>query len=241
MELDLLIDPGHGGTDPGAIGPGGSYEKNINLAITLKVVEFLSFAGLRVGITRGRDEYLSNAARADLAARWRAKRFLSIHVNASIKPGANGGEVHCLARGGEGEKMALALQAQIKGLGLSDRGVKVSNFHVLRETKCPAALAEIGFISNPVQEALLNTEDFQTRAALAISRGYLNYLGLPTISFSIPPGSRTVQVDLMGRPYYGYINSDGIAVGPIRALFEGAGFKVDYSAELNKVIISRKA
>lgn len=181
----IVIDPGHGG-EPGAIGHKGSYEKDINLRVAQKVYEQLySFA--EVKLTREDDRRLGVTENEDLKARakiandFKADVFVSIHCNAAGNPNTKGTEVFHFPGSVEGGKLAKAIQSSLIGIGgLVDRGVKANNFAVLRETKMPAVLVELAFISNLEEEKLLSSDAFQNQAAKAIVNGIYSYLGLKT-------------------------------------------------------------
>ena len=178
------VDPGHGGRDPGAVGPTGVQEKVVNLSVAKKVAEFLKPV-VDVSLTRDSDKALGDTLRADLSARASianqagADVFVSIHCNSVTDPSAHGTETHCYTGSVQGNLLAQKLQARlVPVLGLTDRGCKESNFAVVRETNMPAALVELAFISNPTEEALLESDEFQTKAAYAISQGVCDFLGV---------------------------------------------------------------
>jgi len=173
----IMIDPGHGGKDPGAIGPTGLYEKSCTLAIALKVGATLAESGVTVGFTRTTDVFTELSDRAAKANTAGADYFVSIHINSATNAAANGTETYAYATGGKGEKLAKAIQANlVSTIGLTDRGAKTANFAVLRETKMPAALTEVCFINNPAEEALLKTDAFISKAASGIASGILAFL-----------------------------------------------------------------
>ena len=178
------IDPGHGGKDPGAIGPTGVQEKVVNLAVARKVAVLLQPV-MTVVLTRDTDKSLGANVSADLTARANvanqagADVFVSIHCNSATDPAAHGTETHCYLGSVRGKTLAQMIQKRlVSALGLTDRGVKESNFAVLRQSKMPSALVELAFISNPTEEALLQSEDFQDRTAKAIAQGVCDFLGV---------------------------------------------------------------
>jgi len=178
------IDPGHGGSDPGAIGPTGVQEKVVNLAVARKVAVLLQPV-MSVVLTRDTDKALGANASADLTARANmanqsgADVFVSIHCNSATDPSAHGTETHCYPGSVRAKTLAQMIQKRlVPALGLTDRGVRESNFAVLRQTHMPAALVELAFISNSVEEKLLQSDEFQDKAALAISQGICDFLGV---------------------------------------------------------------
>lgn len=172
----IAIDPGHGGRDPGADGPSGLLEKDITLKVGLKVRALLESYGYTVVMTRTTDTYVSLQERCDIANNSGADLFVSIHNNSFSDPSANGTETFSYYSHDAGGQVARSIQSElVSALGLRNRGTKTSDFYVLRNTNMPAALTELAFISNPREEALLNTDDFQNKAAKAIVDGILGY------------------------------------------------------------------
>lgn len=175
----VVIDAGHGGIKPGAISVTKKPEKEFTLAVALKVEELLrQEAGLEVIMTRTTDVNISLEDRAKLANDRGASVFVSIHGN-SIDPPSNpsGTETHYT----RDESISLANVMHrhlVKATGLKDRGVRKSSLHVTRETKMPAVLLEVGFLSNKSDAELMYTEEFQQRVAEGIVAGIKEYLGL---------------------------------------------------------------
>lgn len=189
----LMEDPGHGGRDPGAIGPNGLQEKTVNLAVAKKLSEYLSSA-FEVKLTRDTDIHLGATQKADLQARtdkansWKADAFVSIHCNSSENKAAHGCEVYTTrgntAADALAESIIKALEAEFSAemffrKDYSDGDAdKEAGFAVLTQTNMPAVLVELAFISNPLEEALLGKVDYQARAAKAIALGIANYFGV---------------------------------------------------------------
>ena len=115
----------------------------------------------------------------DQSNAWKPDAFLSIHGNAAV-PEAHGIETYAIAPGGMGEKIAREIQKElVLATGLTDRGVKFANYHVLRETKgYPAVLTEIAFISNQVEEALMMQDSWDDKVASAICMGLSRAMGV---------------------------------------------------------------
>lgn len=186
--MKVAIDPGHGGSDPGAVGPTGSQEADIALAIGLRLKNLLETSDIEVIMSRetdidcaglGVEEYQELQARCDFANLAGADLFVSIHCNAASNPNANGTETWYYEAGYD---LAESVQYQLGVLGLADRGIKQGNFYILKYTDMPAILAEVAFISNPQEEALLNNTYSQQAVAEAISRG-IETLGVRGWSF----------------------------------------------------------
>lgn len=177
----ITIDPGHGGTDSGAIGPNKTQEKNITLAVALKVQDLLEKAGAKVLMTRqdDRDVYGPNAsavdelkARTSVANNNNADVFLSIHINSFTTPGPTGTATYYYQKTSYDALLAQSIQSSLVAAGgLVNRGVYPARFYVVKRTVMPAALAELGFISNPDEEKLLNTPQFQQQMAQGIVQG----------------------------------------------------------------------
>lgn len=178
----IVVDPGHGGSDSGALGAGGSAEKDVTLAVSKKVQAILQNSGARVAMTRtdDRDVYAPNdtasqelQARVDVASYTPgAQVFLCIHCNSFSNPSAHGTESYYYPKSDQDAVLAQDLQdAMLAVNGLSDRGVKEANFYVMKHTDIPASLVELAFISNDHEEQLLNAEDFQNKIALALCKG----------------------------------------------------------------------
>ena len=171
----IVVDPGHGGSDPGATGPSGMREKTVNLIIAEKLISLLREAGATVVVTRSGDQTVNNQRRVDLINDSNADIMVSIHANAFSNPASNGTETFYCARNGNSlASRALAIQIQremVAALGLRNRGVKESNFFVLTNSGIPSALIEIAFISNPAEERILLDPGAQERAAVALYSG----------------------------------------------------------------------
>jgi len=172
----VVIDPGHGGVDPGAVGPRGTYEKDVNLAVSLAAAEALT-GRVEVHLTRREDETVSLRRRTDLANEKKAVLFLSVHANGSVRPEAGGTETYHFPGSRLGGLLARAVQRRLlEALRRRDRGVKEADFFVLRETICPAALAEVLFLTNPEEEALLRDPRVQGKVGRALAAAVLDYL-----------------------------------------------------------------
>lgn len=177
----IVLDPGHGGSDPGAIGPNGLKEKTVTFAVALKVRALLGKAGARVVLTRwgDRDVYGPNAsavdelrARSNIGNTNKADVFLSIHCNSFPDSRVGGVTSYYYEKSRYDSLLAQQLQEELaSGSSLTDRGISAADFYVLRHTVMPASLVELGFISNPNNEQLLRTPQFQQRLAEGIVRG----------------------------------------------------------------------
>lgn len=177
----IAIDPGHGGSDPGAIGLSGMTEKAVNLAVSLRVKALLDKAGAKVVMTRqdDRDVFGPNAsavdelkARATIANVKKADIFVSIHSNAAQNRDADGTSTYFYQKTRYDSLLARNLQAgMLQTGGLKDKGTLPANFYVIKRTIMPAALVELAFLSNPAEEKLLANPQFQQKMAEGIVRG----------------------------------------------------------------------
>jgi N-acetylmuramoyl-L-alanine amidase len=183
QQFIVVIDAGHGGRDTGGIGWLGVKEKDIVLTIARLVeLEALSEPQLKIVLTRRSDVYIPLEERTALANRLSAALYLSIHANIHTDRGVKGIET-LLPDDWQGQDwkslvLARSLQANlIKGLGSEDRGVKYQRLY-LRWSEVPAALAEVGFLSNPEEALKLQSFAYQDRIARAILEGIKDFLGL---------------------------------------------------------------
>ncbi|MFD3158455.1 N-acetylmuramoyl-L-alanine amidase [Haloimpatiens sp. FM7330] len=186
-KIVFCIDPGHGGYDTGAIGPTGIREKDVTLPVGLKVGQILSQNGIKVVYTRTSDnvswpsnEHEDLVSRVNIAENSGADYFLSIHCNSFGRPSAYGTETYYNTSnnsGGVSQKLAQAIQNElVKDLNSYNRGVKTANYYVNKYASCPSVLTELGFLSNPEEEALLKTSEYQTKCAKAIADAILNFV-----------------------------------------------------------------
>lgn len=172
----IVLDPGHGGRDPGAPGPSGLQEKEVTVDVALRLARLLRLAGASVSLTREDDRYVALADRVAMAGATPAQVFTSLHCNSFSTPAPHGTETYYYETW-QGQKLAVALQQElIDELELSDRGVREAGFYVLRHSPVSAALVEIAFISNPSEERFLADAWFRQRASLALFRGIRGYL-----------------------------------------------------------------
>jgi N-acetylmuramoyl-L-alanine amidase len=192
-------------------------EADGTLAIAIYCRDALRAAGVNVVMTRETDRDLAPpgaysqaqdlAARAQVANRAEADCFVSVHTNAAASAAAHGTETYHYPGSALGEKLARAIQAAVvSALGTYNRGVKSANFAVLRQTTMPATLVEVAFHTNPGEEALLKTPDFQRRAGEAIARGILSF-------FRVDREREEAGDDAIPGPDTGSVsNGDGAAV-----------------------------
>jgi len=170
----IVIDPGHGGNDNGAIA-NGVREANVNLAVGLKIRDKLLATGATVILTRSSDVSLALKARVDIAKAADADIFVSIHANTFSNLETAG--AISFYQSGRPNNLAVAIQEDlVKESGAADKGVRPENFYVMRENYITAALIEIGFLTNGPEALRLTDDAYQEKVAEGISRGVINYL-----------------------------------------------------------------
>jgi len=186
--MRLCIDPGHGGSEPGAQArdPAGKKpavvrEKDVTLAIALLLARECERRGWEPLVTRLQDRTLALGARAAFANRFHADLFVSIHCNAAASPDVEGMEVFHFPGSTSGRWLAMHVLERmlVRFPGHHARGVKEANFAVLRLSKMPAVLVECEFLTNPAQLALLSDPTSQAVLAESIADGVAGAIGAP--------------------------------------------------------------
>ncbi|MFO7536374.1 MAG: N-acetylmuramoyl-L-alanine amidase [Kiritimatiellia bacterium] len=198
-KVDLvLLDPGHGGADKGAISPRRLEESRVTLDVARRVARLLERRGIAVKFTRDRDTFVSLEQRIALNRKLLPDAFVSIHVNATANPAIRGVESYVMttpgfastAGGKEDAKsydgnrngllnmrLAHAVQTHLlDSTEAADRGVKRARFAVLKGSRVPAVLVEMGFLSHEGEEGLMISRAYRDRIAAGIARGILSYL-----------------------------------------------------------------
>ena len=185
-KLIVVVDAGHGGIDPGAIYPAGSkkpvaVEKELTLDIALKLRENLEDAGIKVVMTREKDNYPTLKERVAIANNVNADLFVSVHINAmDNKDEVDGAQVYYHRSSYYGKKLAAAVHKNLVSYtSLSDKKIQDgSSFYVVKNTKMPAILTECGFITNEKDRNYLKTEKGRQKIADAIADGVLEVLNV---------------------------------------------------------------
>jgi N-acetylmuramoyl-L-alanine amidase len=171
----IVLDPGHGGRDSGAIGVTGVLEKDLTIHTALLLKEALTNAGATVILTHNGDRYVSLENRVITSHYNKADAFISIHFNSSFDASA-GGISSYYFNTTDDKKLAEKIHNQlIAKTGLRDRRAQYGNYHVLRRNNQPAVLLELGFISKAKEEAFVKTKNYQQIATDAIYQGLLNF------------------------------------------------------------------
>jgi N-acetylmuramoyl-L-alanine amidase len=172
----VIIDPGHGGPDPGAVGIGNIYEKDIVLDISRQVAAILAQNGIQVALTRDNDIDLDLQPRVDMAERANAALFVSIHANSisMARPDVNGLETYYYD---SGLGLARSIHANVlQSANIADRGVRQARFFVLRKTSMPSVLVETGFVTGATDAANLANPTHRRQMAEGIARGIMQYM-----------------------------------------------------------------
>jgi len=186
----VVIDAGHGGSDPGAKSVTGISEKEINLDVALKLKKYLSRVGIYCVMTRESDQDFFNATilaaskkqrdliyRTRIANKSKAELFLSIHANSFSQSIYHGAQTFFNPHNQQSRRLAQAIQYHmIKDLGPNKRRPKPGDFRVLNDIKMPGVMIETGFLSNPEEATLLNDPRYRERIAAAIYHGVIAYL-----------------------------------------------------------------
>lgn len=190
----VMLDPGHGGYDPGAISSQGVYEKAINLQIAQKIKEMLRPSGIEVFLTREEDiDYAPNGVkgktsrkkidlnrRIDIANKAKADVFVSLHVNATATGQDSGAETFYHYKSEAGKGLAELIQQElIKIPGMNRRIAKPGDFYVIENTSMPAVIVEMGYLSSIKEQKKLQQSWYQEQLSRAIAKGIANYFKIP--------------------------------------------------------------
>ncbi len=174
--MKIFIDPGHGGSNPGAIAQSGLEEATVNLDVSLRLGSILVQRGYEVNYSRTTNVDVSLSERARLANIWGANYFVSIHCNSATNTSYNGTESFYYKAGTVAQSFAETVNtALVRQIELVDLGVKERNLAVLRLTVMPATLVELAFLSNPREAALLATDSFRQNCAIGIANGIIQF------------------------------------------------------------------
>ncbi|GAB1543101.1 N-acetylmuramoyl-L-alanine amidase [Scytonema sp. NUACC21] len=172
----IVVDPGHGGQDPGALGIGGIQEKDVILPISQRIAEILQQNGVQAVLTRNSDYFVSLQGRVDMADRVNADVFVSIHANSAGagRPDVSGLETYYYD---SGLSLARIVHSSIlRSVNVRDRGVRKARFYVLRRSSMPSILVETGYLTGREDAAKLGNRLYQNQMADAIARGIIQYL-----------------------------------------------------------------
>jgi N-acetylmuramoyl-L-alanine amidase len=172
-----MVDPGHGGPDPGAIGLGGLRETNVVLPIAQQVAAILNQQGVQAVLTRTGEYDVDLAPRVAMAERMDANLFVSIHANSiDSSRDINGLETYYYSSA-SAQRLARSIHNSIlQSIDIPDRGIRTARFYVLRKTSMPSVLVEVGFVTGRQDAAKLSNPTYRSQMAQAIARGILQYI-----------------------------------------------------------------
>lgn len=183
-EMVVVVDSGHGGSDPGKVGINGALEKDVNLEISIKLKNLLQKQGVKVIMTREDEKGLADSKVEDLKTRVaiinREKPLLavSIHQNSYQEESIHGSQVFYFTHSQEGEKAAKIVQEVLLEADPDNtRSAKANDtYYMLKKTEVPVIIVECGFLSNQEEADLLVTEEYQEKVAAAVAKGILKYI-----------------------------------------------------------------
>lgn len=184
----VVIDAGHGGVDPGAVGTAKVLEKDVNLAVSKRLQALLQQSGAKTIMVReddsdlGTSQGLLKRKREDLAKRIQiamdaqAEVYISIHANSFPNATLTGAQTFYLSDSQEGKLLAQSIQQELNRMTNGKRVIKANqDIYVLKKAHQAAVTVEVGFLSNPAEEQLLSTPEYQQKLAVAIFQGVNHY------------------------------------------------------------------
>ena len=238
--ITVMGDAGHGGipgtkkADVGAVGTSGRYEKDFNLYVVLKIAEILKgHPTINFITTRSTDVFVELSDRVKMANKAKVDAFISFHAN-SFTATSTGTETHYTTAKSKG--IAEVIQKyQLKATGLMDRGLKVGNLYVTKNTNMPSCLTEPMFLSNPLEDKLLFDPVFMDNYAMQMALAICEYFGVDLNAQpvpEVPKNAKYVPMLLGDRVFDGFIQ-DGKSWIPAKEVmtvlnFNNWSFKVKY-------------
>ena len=185
----VILDPGHGGFDPGKIGINGALEKDINLVLCQKIKKRLEEMGFLVIMTRENEDALADSKVEDLKTRVtminekEPSIAVSIHQNSYSQESIHGAQVFYFTHSKSGEQAAKVLQAaMLEADSNNTRQAKANDtYYLLKKTKGTTVIVECGFLSNQGEASLLVTDDYQEKMAASVAKGIQEYLASFTL------------------------------------------------------------
>ena len=183
QEPVIVIDPGHGGEDPGKVGVNDILEKEVNLQISMKVKELLEEVGITVVMTRENDKVPDRKKedlekRVKLINKTKPTLALCIHQNSYTTPDIFGAQVFYHTKTEEAEDIATLVQESLHAIDLANmREIKENDtYYMLKFSEVPTIIVECGFLTNPTEAEKLTTEAYQDEVAFAICEGIVKWL-----------------------------------------------------------------
>jgi len=174
--LTIVVDPGHGGKDPGARGLSSLPEKTIVLDIAWQIADLLDQQGADVIMTRSDDRFIELDERAAIAERTRADLFVSIHADSSKKGYIDGATVLVgTTASNQSKQAARCIKAALQRYGIGNREIRAQQLRVLDNHSRPAVLVECGFLTNLTDARRLNAAWYRSRLAHAVAEGVVDF------------------------------------------------------------------
>jgi len=170
----IVIDPGHGGKDNGTTGANGTLEKNITIETATRLYNKLKDAGAEVILTRYHDQYISLPTRVSISRNFDADAFISIHYDSTKNQQVDGATTY-FYHPWQKELAINVHSSLVNETNIGDRGVRKGNYYVIRENSQKAVLVELGFLSNPSEELVVTSKQYQILAATGIYEGLARY------------------------------------------------------------------
>ena len=165
-----MIDPGHGGKDPGAIGVNGYREKYVNLGVSKALNILLRQQGYTVRMTRDRDVFIELDDRVEMANRWNPQLFVSIHADSIRNRYIRGFTLYIAkAASRNAQRAAQLIEQSLQNAGIASRGIRRANYRVLKYTRSPAVLVELGYLTHQDEADLLANPAYQRKLAHALA------------------------------------------------------------------------
>ncbi|MCH4008206.1 N-acetylmuramoyl-L-alanine amidase [Companilactobacillus sp.] len=174
-EATIVIDPGHGGSDTGALSKKKTYEKNFTLEYAQAIKSQLEKTGARVILTRSNDSTKSLGDRARLSSKIEADAFISLHFDSSSSENAGSGITTYYYQSNKDSKLATDVNNQLKGIKIDNRGTQQKDLYVLHYNSQPSILLELGYINSKSDYKHINSETYKQQVARAVTAGLKNY------------------------------------------------------------------
>lgn len=171
----IVLDPGHGGKDSGTIGADGAFEKNITIKTASLLAGKLRASGANVYVTRNDDTFISLQSRVATSHYRNADAFISIHYDSFMDPSVRGSTAYYY-QASKDQSLATNVHSEVaKRSQIPDKGVKFGDYFVLRENNRPSLLYELGYLSNPQEEAIIYSTSYQERVTEGMTEGLKKY------------------------------------------------------------------
>ncbi|API92263.1 hypothetical protein J32TS6_35240 [Virgibacillus pantothenticus] len=171
----VMIDPGHGGRDPGSVESNVVHEKDLITNTSDAIKKALRNAGANVIMTRTEDEKVSLEDRRNMSNEESPEAFISVHYNTFTDPSVSGFSTYYFSKEKDHQLAQSINQSLTAAIELRDRGVKENNYFVLNDNDAPSILLELGFMSNPEELATIQSEEYDQIVGAAIVDGLKNY------------------------------------------------------------------